>query len=520
MPSPSEMIDDLVSKSSQSWSRYMTIRGLTEHIGTDVTHFHLYIAKEDNDNGGDYLENTYMGANDIRVISIWVQTNDDTLTIITRNSNINNRGTAFQTNLGDIVDYDYFTSTKKNKFRISRGAIGDATKPKLSMPYALLYEKGAANGMSAPLIMQYNNQESKVSLDTTKFITNKLEAKIDTKKRLVPDTYTQVQLTIPRGKLSYDFLSELKEYYLNYSIFSTHIRFNFDFNGERFVSPNDAIASSTWTNRITAWAYTDNEFYAYIENLVDQSKTLSSILEGWRELKWLPKGWKQKKLNELSADKKIALLEELKQHSRPMERLSVPYGGNKECDKQRKDALIKRIAAVYAVDEKYAEYKVVRTRYISPNGKVNFPYVFEVIAIPFDAIWNNYPTFIGSVNNSVSIINRGKSLYDGAYNFREKGRELTAWNMDGILDRWYGYSVRDSSKSWPCVIACNLLTPKVQWKEQGKSTLVIDPFAGTIIDTITKVMKRIPTFHGMGLGSSSIKARKKTNQINLRNSIR
>jgi hypothetical protein len=75
--------------------------------------------------------------------------------------------------------------------------------------------------------------------------------------------------------------------------------------------------------------------------------------------------------------------------------------------------------------------------------------------------------------------------------------------MDGILDRWYGYRVRDSSKSWPCVIAANLLTPKVQWKEQGKSTLVIEPFAGTIIDTITKVMKRIPTFHGMGLGQSS-----------------
>ena len=75
--------------------------------------------------------------------------------------------------------------------------------------------------------------------------------------------------------------------------------------------------------------------------------------------------------------------------------------------------------------------------------------------------------------------------------------------MDGILDRWYGYRVRDSSKSWPCVIACNLLTPKVQWREQGKSTLVIEPFADTIIDTITNVMKRIPTFHGMGIGQSS-----------------
>jgi hypothetical protein len=186
-----------------------------------------------------------------------------------------------------------------------------------------------------------------------------------------------------------------------------------------------------------------------------------------------------------------------------MDRLSVPYGGNKERDDARKAALIKRIAEIYEVDEKNAEYKVVRERYISLDGKINFPYVFEVIVIPFDDIWSNDPTFIGSVNNSISIINRGKSLYDGIYKFHDKGRESTVWNMDGVLDRWYGYGVRDSSKSWPCVIACNLLTPKVQWKEQGKSTLVIEPFAGTIIDTITKVMKRIPTFHGMGLSQSS-----------------
>jgi hypothetical protein len=503
MPMPLKMVDDLVSRSSQSWSRYMTTRGLTEHIGTSISHFYLYVAKEDTDNAADYVENTYMNADDIRAISIWIQTNDSSVRITTRNSNADNRFTAFQTNLNDIVNYEYFTSTKKNKFRIGRGAIGDATKPKLSMPYALLYEMGAVNGMAAPLIIQYNNLESKISLDTSKFITNKLEAIIDTKEKLVPNNYTQVQLTIPRGQFSFDFLYELKEYYLNYSIFSTHIQFDFDFDGNKFVTPRDAMASNTWTNHVTAWAYTDNEFYVFAENLVDQSKTISAILDGWRELKWLPKEWKQKRLNELSKEQKMGLLRELKSRSTPMEKLSVPYGGNKESDELRKAALIKRIAAIYEVSEVYAEYKVVRARYVSLDGKVNFPYVFEVIAIPFDDIRNSYPTFIGSVNNSVSIINRGKSLYDGTYKFSEKGRELTAWNMDGILDRWYGYRVRDSSKSWPCVIACNLLTPKVQWKEQGKSTFVVEPFAGTIIDTITKVMKRIPTFHGMGLGQSS-----------------
>jgi hypothetical protein len=197
----------------------------------------------------------------------------------------------------------------------------------------------------------------------------------------------------------------------------------------------DAISSSnTWTNQITAWTYTDNEFYVFVENLIDQSKTISTILDGWRELKWLPKEWKQKRLNELSKEQKIGLLNELKSRSIPMEKLSVPYGGNKERNGLRKAALIKRIAAIYGVDEKYTEYKVVRARYISPDGKVNFPYVFEVIVVPFGNIWANDPTFIGSVNNSVGIINGGKSLYVGVYRFNDKGKVLTAWNMDGILD--------------------------------------------------------------------------------------
>lgn len=96
MPRPYKLIDDLVSRSSQNWSRYMTTRGLTEHIGTSVSHFHLYVAKEDPDNAADYVENTYMNADDIRAISIWVQTNNTSVRIITRNSNPNNEPTHFR----------------------------------------------------------------------------------------------------------------------------------------------------------------------------------------------------------------------------------------------------------------------------------------------------------------------------------------------------------------------------------------------------------------------------------------
>jgi hypothetical protein len=485
----------------------MTLKGLTEHIGTDSTRFHMYNAKEDLDNAADYLENTYMNADDItRAISVYVKTSDTNLIFTVRNSNPNNEPTAFQTNLNDIVNYEYFTSTKKNKFRIGRGAIGDATKPKLSIPYALLYEKGHIfNGMASPLTITYNNLISKISLDTSKFITNKLEAIIKTEPRSVDQVpYTEVSISVPRDKLSYDLVRELRDYCLKYSIFSTHISFYFDFNGEKLTTPNNANASTTWTNEITAWAYTDNEFLIYIENLVDQSISVSTALTGFRELKWLPKVWTQKRLNELSTDEKTGLLTVLKDHSTPMKNLSVPFGGTKESDEARKGALYKRISAIYDVKPKHkAEYKVIRERYKSPDGTVNFPYVFEVIVIPFYDIWESSPQFIGAINNSISIVDSGRSLYNGNYYFTKKGKQLHGWNMTGILDHFYGYMVRDSSRSHPCVIAANLLTPKAHWRDQGKTTVVIDPFANTIAETISKVMQKIPTFHGYGVSKSS-----------------
>ena len=73
----------------------------------------------------------------------------------------------------------------KNKFRIGRGAIGDATKLKLSIPYALQYENGHNfDGMvEPPQRIEYNDQISRISLDTHKFLTHMLKAIIKTEPR-------------------------------------------------------------------------------------------------------------------------------------------------------------------------------------------------------------------------------------------------------------------------------------------------------------------------------------------------
>src|SRR5918996_3415043 len=141
----------------------------------------------------------------------------------------------------------------------------------------------------APLTITYNNQYSKISLDTNKFITNRLESVIETKLRPVNQRpYTEVRILLPTNQLSYNFMNELKEYCLVYSIFSTHITFFLDFDGIKTTTPIAAMASNTWTNEITVWAYIDNEFLIYIANLVNRSMSVATALTGFRELKWLP----------------------------------------------------------------------------------------------------------------------------------------------------------------------------------------------------------------------------------------
>jgi hypothetical protein len=102
--------------------RYMTIRGLTEHIGTDPK-FHLYFAKDDNYNGCDCLENTYLNTNDIRDLSAWVQTYDNSHRIITRNSNIDkvigNHYEANKPRLWRVITFSIHSAT----FKINWGSI-------------------------------------------------------------------------------------------------------------------------------------------------------------------------------------------------------------------------------------------------------------------------------------------------------------------------------------------------------------------------------------------------------------
>jgi hypothetical protein len=232
-------IPDLVSKSKQNFSAYMTIKGLVEHIGIDSTRFHLFYIKEMLDNAADYLENNYQNAKDERVITVWVtrEHHNNILRIRVRNSNPANKPTAFETNLEDIFDYDYFLGSKRHKYRQSRGALGDAMKPKLSIPYALSmmdnahhdnYEGDGVCNWNEPLVIRYNKKESKIFLDVGKFANEDLVPIIFPPKPIA-DTYTEIEVALPASRLSYNMINELKEYCRNYSIFSTHIRFYFHF---------------------------------------------------------------------------------------------------------------------------------------------------------------------------------------------------------------------------------------------------------------------------------------------------
>ena len=196
------------------------------------------------------------------------------------------------------------------------------------------------------------------------------------------------------------------------------------------------------------------------------------------------------------------------------EKLSLPYTTNND---QRKDTLVKRIARLHngQLAIKKAVYKTVDGFY--KNDIVAYPYVFEIIAIPYtdEVIDNNEDwvksTFKGSVNYSISP--RG-NIFEGDYEWDDPKKttefnSLVANDIKGILGvyNFYFYKYSDARAKLPCVIYANLVTLRVDYHGADKSRIDTQPFAKTIVKACRKISDGIQTFKAAGWDFETQKSR-------------
>ncbi len=232
---------------------YVTVSGIAQRINVSPDKFPEFCLKELLDNAVEFLESNYKKHSDRRLVAVFVkkymitlegQTKQQQhiLQIVVRNSNDNNL-VPFP-NLPAIFNYDIFYSSKRHQHRISRGALGDALKEILAIPYALISSTETGDSFihrqwPLPLIIRFNGGEYRIYLNVNK--TNDDAAPISTKiegpfKPTNGDSrtdYIEVELSLPILTTSavqgMDPVYKLEQYYQKYILFRNN-RIEFRFN--------------------------------------------------------------------------------------------------------------------------------------------------------------------------------------------------------------------------------------------------------------------------------------------------
>ena len=202
--------------------------------------------------------------------------------------------------------------------------------------------------------------------------------------------------------------------------------------------------------------------------------------------------------------------------------MSLPYSHIKP--EERKRALVERIARLYPkghLNIERAAYKLINDSYNDDKlrkiwnedtqaytckedaGILHYPFVFEVIAIPLSddvlKVDTNRPTeFIGGINYSIAP---RSNIFEGDYQWtdRKNGYSKSAYDVKDILQKcgFEFYSYSGPRVKLPCIIAANLISPRVDYHERAKTRIDTHHFSSAIITGVLKISEEIRTFRAL-----------------------
>ena len=181
---------------------YITWKGIESRTGIEKENAYEFVLKELLDNAVDYLEHTqYHDTTTPPEIHVSIEEKQLQRLFRIAVSNSNNAGKAAfsKSMLKSIFDFDRFYSSKRNQFKISKGALGDALKEVLCIPYALAREEGI-EGWNEPLIIRDYNANRIFSIHlVVDRINQMVQSKIHERKMIDDDAAptTEIEITLP-----------------------------------------------------------------------------------------------------------------------------------------------------------------------------------------------------------------------------------------------------------------------------------------------------------------------------------
>jgi hypothetical protein len=528
---------------------YFTREGFILRTGyTEIRNWYLLPIREALDNGIDFVWKYCRGES--VTINVDIVKNDKIFHIKVRNPNPDNIP-VFE-DLDAIFNYEARYGSKQDVHVISRGMLGDAMKQISSLGYTILnadYDgtEFEDKQWDHPLIIRHNGKEYKIFLQ---YIRAEQEAKLDfqVSETELENTDTEIDVTLPiidevRNSLNRSYI---ERFCRKYTILTTDISFKFrildDSSSAQSLTQNNPSNLTTqlmetlsnvppkgiliidipaihpiatrkeWSNLDSVYSHLPGEFTSRITNVREKElTTVYDVLTAYREGTNIKKNLYDITIFKLLSDQNyISKIETFYKQLTDdkvlpaVKELSLPYTTNR---KDRLSSLIPRISEIYKLDlSKKTSYRLIHGTY--DNGIIQYPYAFEIIAIPLADQRNSKTEFIGAVNYSVSPNN---IRFDGDYDV-ETDPHFLKENIDEILKE-FGFHTHSERKSrLPCIVIGNLVTPRRDPHGYDKSRIDVQPFADTIVEAVKKVASNIQTLHSQGF----IKSRKEDDYRNAR----
>jgi len=227
---------------------YVSIKGISQRTNYPPAKLPEFIVKELTDNAIDFLNDS--GASrmevwlNLRLEKITYQQEQQLEVLRITVSNSNEFGIIPFADVPAVFDMNTFDSTKRHQHRISGGALGDALKECLAIPYALISSTDDGSSFERkqwklPLVLRFCGQEYRVYLHVDKTNDNTpIYTRVDgpyESQQLSSSSnqIVEVQVTIPLiysvlGDCS-DLIQRLQQLYNTYKLCNgKRIQFHFD----------------------------------------------------------------------------------------------------------------------------------------------------------------------------------------------------------------------------------------------------------------------------------------------------
>ena len=270
--------------SERAMMDYISLKGIKNRTGVEEPQLLIFVLKELIDNALDFIDqNIGKAGHSSLEIKARVDKSGDKVKISVSNSNFGLPGFTAD-NVERIFDFNNFYSSKRNQYKINRGALGDALKELACIPVSLAECYNIMN-WNQPITIKSGTNQFVISLIVDR--TNQTVA-TEIRKEEVENKYelTEIEITLPAApSLDFNVQSFLQEY----AILNPHIDFQFNLvlNDEQKETKLNFKAcqaiENAWSNLSSIYYYNRSEFRNLCLGLDDNTASAYRLIQIFRE---------------------------------------------------------------------------------------------------------------------------------------------------------------------------------------------------------------------------------------------